>query len=205
MKISVNNLKKSFGNHTLFENLSFEINPGTITCIYGVSGSGKTTLLNILGLIEKYDSGIITYDGKSVNSSRKKRQFLSSKIGFVFQNFALIEDETVVENLKILKRLKGKKGTNEIQSALKEFGLAGFENRKIYELSGGEQQRVALVKMYLKECDLVLADEPTASLDEENKNIVVSVLKRFSEQGKTVIIVTHDYSLFEHCDQLIKI
>lgn len=205
MKIKVENLKKSFNEHVLFENYSFEIKEGAITCIYGKSGSGKTTLLNILGLIEKYDHGEITYDGKTIHSNKKRREYLSKRIGFVFQNFALIETETVYENLKILKRLKKKTRDKEIEEALEKFGLEGYQNRKVYELSGGEQQRVALAKVYLKQCDLILADEPTASLDEENKQKVLKVLKEFSQNGKTVIIVTHDHSVFEYCDEWIKI
>lgn len=205
MRIKVENLKKSFNEHVLFENLSFEIKEGAITCIYGKSGSGKTTLLNILGLIEKYDFGTITYDGERINSNKKKKEYLSKKIGFVFQNFALIETETVYENLKILKRLKRQTRDKEIEEALEKFGLKGYQNRKVYELSGGEQQRVALAKVYLKQCDLILADEPTASLDEENKQKVLEVLKEFSQNGKTVVVVTHDRSVFDYCDERIKI
>lgn len=205
MNISVNNLSKSFGKHKIFNDVSFEIKSGTMTCIYGPSGSGKTTLINILGMIEKFDSGCIYYDGKRISKRKDKLQYLAHKIGFVFQNFALIEDETVYENLKILKRFKNKECIKEVQSALKEFNLEGYENRKIYELSGGEQQRVALAKIYLKKCDVILADEPTASLDDVNKEKVISILRQFCNEGKTVVIVTHDTSLFPKCDFLIEL
>ncbi len=191
MKIKIKGLYKNFDNYKLFENLNLDIASGSVTCLYGVSGCGKTTLLNIIGMIEDYSLGEVYYDDVKVIKEKEKRKYLTNKIGFIFQNFGLVDNLTVVENIKISK--KNQKISSEIiENALNKFGLINIMNRKIYELSGGEQQRVALTKVYLKNVELILADEPTASLDEENTNIVMNYLKEFAKSGKTVIIVSHD-------------
>lgn len=111
-------------------------------------------------------------------------------MGFLFQNFALIERETVYENLKLVK--KRCRTDTSIEEALEKVGLSDKKNQKVYTLSGGEQQRVALARLLIKKCKLILADEPTGSLDRENANMVISILKEYQKMGKTVCLVTHD-------------
>ena len=204
MKIKVKDLCKSFGNLTLFDHLTLEIPEKEITCIYGTSGCGKTTLLDIIGFIESYQSGEILYDGKQVKNKTSQRKMLRDNIGFIFQDFGLIESETIINNLKIVKKIKKMPHKEKrIKEVLNSLQLDMDLNRKVYELSGGEQQRLAIAKIILKDPDLILADEPTASLDLSNKEIILNLLKQFSEEGKTVIIVTHDKDTIEIADKKI--
>ncbi len=204
MKIKVKDLCKSFGNLTLFDHLTLEIPEKEITCIYGTSGCGKTTLLDIIGFIETYQSGKIFYDGKQVKNKASQRKMLRDNIGFIFQDFGLIENETIINNLKIVKKIKKMPHKEErIKEVLSSLQLDMDLNRKVYELSGGEQQRLAIAKIILKDPDLILADEPTASLDVGNKEIILNLLKSFAANGKTVIIVTHDKETIEIADNKI--
>lgn len=204
MKIKVKDLCKSFGNLTLFDHLTLEIPEKEITCIYGTSGCGKTTLLDIIGFIEPYQSGKIFYDGKQVRNKASQRKMLRDNIGFIFQDFGLIESETIINNLKIVKKIKKMPHKEKrIKEVLNSLQLDMDLNRKVYELSGGEQQRLAIAKIILKNPDLILADEPTASLDLGNKEIILNLLKQFSTEGKTVIIVTHDKDTIEIADNKI--
>lgn len=198
MEIKLCNVSKRFGSRVLWEGLSFVIPSGKLTGIFGKSGAGKTTLLNIIGLIEPYE-GTILYDGKEIRNHGEIRRFLADRFGFVFQNYGMVDQLTVRENLYLLKYMN-KSREDDMKSVLKEVGLEGLENRKIYELSGGEQQRAAIAKILLKNPDVILADEPTASLDEENKNLVMRYLKKFAEEGKTVVIVSHDPDVMNQCD-----
>ena len=204
MKIKVKDLCKSFGNLILFDHLTLEIPEKEITCIYGTSGCGKTTLLDIIGFIEPYQSGKIFYDGKQVRNKASQRKMLRDNIGFIFQDFGLIESETIINNLKIVKKIKKMSHKEKrIKEVLNSLQLDMDLNRKVYELSGGEQQRLAIAKIILKNPDLILADEPTASLDLGNKEIILNLLKQFSTEGKTVIIVTHDKDTIEMADNKI--
>ncbi|MBS6116223.1 putative bacteriocin export ABC transporter [Thomasclavelia spiroformis] len=196
--VELENVSKSYGDKNVLNNLSFKIEEGTFNIIMGASGSGKSTILNIIGLLDKATSGdVILFEQKNIRPfSMKAEQMLKNKIGYLFQNFALIENETVANNLKLaLENVRGNK-KEKISAALKEVGLEGYENKKIFKCSGGEQQRVAIARLLLKPCELILADEPTGSLDIKNREIVVKLLKNMQEQGKTIIIVSHD-SFFE--------
>ena len=191
--IEVKNLTKRFGDHTLYENLNFTINDRDFIIISGESGKGKTTLLNMIGSLEKPTSGQIIIDGLDVSKRQNQKKLFSDKIGFLFQNFVLMEDKTVEQNLKIIKNRDSSNIT--IMEALKKVGLADKLKSKVYTLSGGEQQRIALARLMIKKCDIVLADEPTGSLDRKNADIVFDLLKELNNMGKTVIIVSHDQEL----------
>ena len=206
MRIEISNLSKSFGKHVLFDNINLNIEEGKITCLYGTSGCGKTTILNILGLVEPYDSGKIKYNGKTINSRKDTLNFLRNDVGFIFQDFGLLENETVWENMQIVYKIKKMKDAKiKIEQVLNELNLSNMLNRKVYELSGGEQQRIAIAKMILKDPDLILADEPTASLDDDNKQIVLSMLRMLQQKGKTVIIVSHDEQVRNFADIAINL
>ncbi len=205
--VSVKSISKSFQDKHVFDNLSFEIEEGSFVVIMGESGSGKSTLLNMIGLLDKPDNGdIILFDQKNIKPfSRKAEIMLRDKIGYLFQNFALVDNETVEYNLVMaLDNVKGNK-KDKIKEALKIVGLEEYEKKKVYKCSGGEQQRIALARLLLKPCELVLADEPTGSLDAHNKALVCDLLKQMQSDGKTIVVVTHDETLKEYATQVINI
>ena len=188
--IQIKNLCKNFDEHILFKNFNLIINDGDFLCISGDSGTGKTTLLNMIGQLEPYQEGEILFEGKPIETKKDKLNLFRKKLGFIFQNFVLVESKTVEENLKLIR--KEDRTDVSIDSALKMVGLDDKKNSKVYTLSGGEQQRVAMARLYLKECKYILADEPTGSLDRKNAEKIFDILKQLNDIGKTIIIVTHD-------------
>lgn len=206
--LKIEGLYKAFKEIKVFEDFSMNVAQGSMTTINGASGCGKSTLLNMIGLLDAPDAGTITLFGeKNIKPFSKKAEImLRDKLGYLFQNFALIDDETVAYNL--LLAMENKKGADKhamIKQALEKVGLMDFEKKKIFKCSGGEQQRVAIARLLLKPCELVLADEPTGSLDPENKHAVISLLKELQQAGKTIIIVTHDEELMGIGDQHIRL
>ena len=190
--IEISNLKKSFGDHVIFQDFSLTIPDKEFVVFNGPSGCGKTTLLNMIGGIEPIDSGSIIVDGLNIFNHRSLRKYFQEHVGFLFQNFALVENKTVEENLHMIRENARK--NISVQEALKRVGMAGTEKQKVFTLSGGEQQRIALARLIMKKCTLILADEPTGSLDKDNAAQVMQLLLDMNRDGKTVIMVTHDVS-----------
>ncbi len=195
--IKCSNVVKRFDKRNLFDNYDLEINEGEFVCIYGASGSGKTTLLNMIGTLEKLDSGKIEFniDGKVYNTKKNTMYIRSKVVNFIFQNYALIQKKTVLYNLMLAlsdSKLSKQEKQEMISKKLEEVGIEDKINSFVYELSGGEMQRVAITRAMLKSGDVLLADEPTGSLDEENKRNIIELLQLAHSQGKTVIVVTHD-------------
>lgn len=208
MIIQLKNIDKKYGNKYLFKNLDFSIKKGEMIAITGASGSGKSTLLNIIGLIDKPDSGEVLICGNKnpYDKEKIKLNLFRNNIGYLFQNYALVDNYTVSKNLDIaLEYVKDKDKNKLKEEALDKVGLLGKLNNKVFELSGGEQQRVALARLMLKENNIILADEPTGSLDEDNKAIILKLLKELNNEGKTVVIVTHDKVVADICDREINI
>ncbi len=207
--IKLENVSKSYSK-SILKNISLEIKQGEFVAIVGESGKGKSTLLNIIGLLEKADSGKVFIDGEcniEPNSS-KAAKVLRYKINYLFQNFALIDEKNVYKNLMLsLQYVKAnkKRKIQMIDSVLSKVGLEGYGNRKVFELSGGEQQRVAIARCMLKPCKIVLADEPTGSLDINNRDRVLKLLNELNKEGKTIIIVTHDKEVAESCGRIINL
>lgn len=205
--IKVENLEKSFDNKEIIKNFNYEFLDGKITAIVGKSGCGKTTLLNILGLLDTDYKGKVLYDGVLITNESQRNEFIRNNINYLFQNYALIDNETVEQNLllaleyeKLSKNVKKEK----INEALELVDLNEFNDKKIFALSGGEQQRVALARVILKKGNIILADEPTGNLDVENTDKVMKILKKLKENGKLIIIVTHSLSLANECDDVIR-
>ena len=201
--ISVNNICKSFGDKVLFEDFSFTAEPKEFVVITGKSGCGKTTLLNILGGLEAPDSGSVSVDGNDIQSRKFRRVFYADIVGFLFQNFALVENKTVRQNLEMVMK-KHRSGVSA-EEALKMVGIEDKKDSKVFTLSGGEQQRVALARLIFKRCDLILADEPTGSLDSENEDEVLRILHSFCDLGKTVITVTHSTKIISMEKRVIRL
>lgn len=188
--IEINHLKKSFDEKVLFDNLNIKIDTGEFVVFSGVSGCGKTTLLNIIGSLESFDEGEVIVDGVDISKRKNQQKYLSEKVGFLFQNFALVEDKTVGQNLELIK--KSNRSDVGIDEALERVGMAGTKDKKDLYPLGGEQQRIALARLMIKKCDIILCDEPTGSLDRANGEKIMSILKNMNRNGKTVILVTHD-------------
>lgn len=200
--VEINSINKSYKDKKVLDNFSMLIDKGSFTVIMGESGSGKSTLLNIIGLLDKCDSGeVILFNQCNVKIfSNKAEKLLKDKIGYLFQNYALIDDKSVAYNLKIAM---DKKDDQIIKEALNKVGLEGYEKKKIYQLSGGEQQRVAVARLLVKSCELVLCDEPTGSLDDMNKKVIFELLKELQNMGKTIIVVSHDKDIVDYANQVI--
>lgn len=208
MEIQLKNICKKYGNNKLFEDYNLSIEKGEMVAIMGPSGKGKSTLLNIIGHLEKPDTGDVRVQGveNAFKDEKKLTNIFRHTIGYLFQNYALIEQETVSKNLDIsLAYIKSSNKSQLKNEALKRVGLVDKLNNKIYQLSGGEQQRVALARLMLKKNDIILADEPTGSLDETNRNHVLQILKELNKEKKTVIIVTHDPEVAKKCTRVINL
>ncbi len=205
--IKLNNISKSYGKQVILSNFNLEVEKGEFIGIKGESGKGKSTLLNIIGLLEECD-GKIFFEEKCIssNDNKKVQALLKNRIGYLFQNFALIDDLSVYDNLKIvLKRSSKSEKMTLIQQALEKVDLKDVMNKKVYQLSGGEQQRVAVARLILQQSDIILADEPTGSLDRKNALLIMDLLEKFHKEGKTIIMVSHDESLFVNCSRIINL
>lgn len=201
--IELKGISKAYDNKILYKELDLVIEDGEFVVFSGKSGCGKTTLLNIIGGLEKPDAGEVLVDSKNINTTKNKLEFYQNKVGFLFQNFALVEKKSVEENLDLVYTKSRNNVT--IEEALKEVGLLDKVNTKVYKLSGGEQQRVALARLMIKKCDIILADEPTGSLDKENADEVMRILKAINKKGKTIIMVTHSDEYKSMADRVIEL
>lgn len=204
--IELKDICKKYGNKVVFQNFSLSIEKGEMVAVMGDSGKGKSTLLNMIGLLEAPDSGTIQIEGckNPKLNSRETTLLQRNVIGYLFQNYALIDNTSVDKNLDIaLEYAKAGDVKKAKAEALEKVHLQGREGNKIYELSGGEQQRVAIARLMLKPCEIILADEPTGSLDVHNRDMVIDLLKNLHEQGKTVLIVTHDLSVANACGRVV--
>lgn len=188
--IELKNVRKSFGERVLFENLNLKISDGEFAVLIGASGCGKTTLLDIIAGIEPIDSGEVLVDGVNILKRRNRLAYYQTKLDMCFQNFALIENMTVRKNLELVQ--KKSRSDMSLDDALRRVGMTDYLDKKVCTLSGGEQQRIALARLMVKKCSIVLADEPTGSLDADNAAKVMTILSDLNAMGKNVVMVTHD-------------
>lgn len=210
MIVELNHIHKQFENHVVLEDLSLKIGENSFTVLYGTSGCGKSTLLNLIGLLDTPDQGdVILFGEKNVKPfSKKAVELLRDKIGYLFQNYALEDEESVEANLEVAfvnQKLSKEEKRVAMKEALREVGLEGYEKKKICECSGGEQQRISLARLLIKPCDLILADEPTGNLDKYNKKLIFDLLKSLQKRGKTLIVVTHDEELIDMGDVKVEL
>lgn len=211
--IELQHIWKQFGSRIIFSDLNLNFQSGMVYALIGDSGCGKTTLLNMLAKLETFDKGEIVYKGKSL-TSLKNEEFYRNELGYLFQNFGLLESQTIRENLELgligkkKKKKKNKKQEKErlLLQALQAVRLDYLSlNQNIYELSGGEAQRIALAKIILKDPPLILADEPTASLDPKNSKEIMEILLELRNANRTIIIATHNPSIWKMADQVIRL
>ncbi len=206
--IKIEHMAKSFGERTVFQDINLQFTAGKVYALIGNSGCGKTTLLNILAKIEPYDKGSISYRGQELKQI-KSHHFFKNELGYLFQNFGLLENETVAANLEL--GLIGQKWTKQEkkqreEEVLEKVGLNYLTlDRKIYELSGGEAQRVALAKVILKDPPLILADELTAALDPETSQEIMNLLLSLKKPDRLMILATHNPAIWEKADEVIRL
>ena len=206
--IKIEHMAKSFGERTVFQDINLQFTAGKVYALIGNSGCGKTTLLNILAKLEPYDKGSISYRGQELKQI-KSHHFFKNELGYLFQNFGLLENETVAANLELgligQKLTKQEKKQRE-EEVLEKVGLDYLAlDQKIYELSGGEAQRVALAKVILKDPPLILADELTAALDPETSQEIMNLLLSLKKPDRLMIIATHNPAIWEKADEVIRL
>ncbi|WP_048764430.1 ABC transporter ATP-binding protein [Streptococcus cristatus] len=206
--IKIEHLTKSFGERTVFKDINLQFAAGKVYALIGNSGCGKTTLLNILAKLEPYDKGSISYRGQELKQIRS-HHFFKNELGYLFQNFGLLENETVAANLELgligQKWTKKEKKQREAE-VLEKVGLDYLTlNQKIYELSGGEAQRIALAKVILKDPPLILADELTAALDPETSQEIMNLLLSLKKPDRLMILATHNPAIWEKADEVIRL
>ena len=208
--IEVKNIHKSFGTLEVLKGVDLTVKKGEIVSIIGKSGAGKTTLLQIIGTLDKPNSGSVVIDGVDVFALKEKElaDFRNRHIGFIFQFHQLLPEFTTLENVMMpamIARMDEKEAEQRAIKLLKELGMAERLTHKPSQLSGGEKQRVAAARAMMMSPNVILADEPSGSLDESNKNELHKLLLQMREQyGQTIIIVTHDKELAEISDRVIE-
>ena len=208
--IEVKNIHKSFGTLVVLKGVDLTVEKGEIVSIIGKSGAGKTTLLQIIGTLDKADSGNVVINGLDVSglNDRELAEFRNKHIGFIFQFHQLLPEFNALENVMmpaLIARVPEVEAEKRARQLLAELGLAERLMHKPNQLSGGEKQRVAAARAMMMSPDVILADEPSGSLDESNKKELHKLLLQMREQyGQTIIIVTHDKELAEISDRVIE-
>lgn len=215
MNIVIKNISKTYkiGSDSeckALKGINISIPQGSLIAIIGKSGSGKSTLLHILGLSDTFDSGKYYLDNKDVSnySDKAKAKIRNKSIGYILQDFALIPELNVFDNIALPLYISGarKKVIREkINSILIEMGLSNIKFKKVNELSGGQKQRVAIARTLLTDPDIILADEPTGSLDMNTGNEIINLLLKLNQSGVTIVIVTHDMDIAKRCERVITI
>ena len=213
----ISNLKKSYGKNDYIckalDGVNLSVEKGEILTIMGSSGSGKSTLLNIIGAMDTMTEGNYTiYGDREYSIGNLKPQelhkFRRDNISFVFQQFALMRHYTVYENVVMPLNILGMSGKEKkeiVFDALKSVGIEELAKKKVTRISGGQQQRCAIARAIVKESKLILADEPTGALDKKNGEEIMNILCKLREEGKTLIIVTHDPNIARYADRIVHI
>lgn len=210
--INVKNLKKDYGTDgvvtAVLHDLNFKVEKGEFVAIMGPSGSGKSTLMHILSFLDRPTAGIYEFEGRNTEdfSDRYLAELRNERIGFVFQSFNLLPRTTVLDNVKLPLLYSKKK--NHDQLAKKALDAVGLSHRLGYytnQISGGEKQRVAIARALVCDPAVIFADEPTGNLDSKSGNTVMYILQQLNNQGRTVILVTHETDTANHAKRIIRI
>lgn len=211
MGIELSHIYKTYSGdvgkrYPVLQDLNFSMQSGEMVAIVGKSGAGKSTLLRILGLLETVDKGSYMLGGSDVIKQKKQwNKLRNQKIGFVMQDYALIDKLSVYDNIAApmyISHTPYKKIENRVAGLVERFGIGELLEKKVCQLSGGEAQRVAIARAIVQQPELLLADEPTGSLDEENAQIVMKTLHLLHEQGNSIVLVTHDQRIAKQCEKV---
>ncbi|WP_413538234.1 ABC transporter ATP-binding protein [Enterococcus malodoratus] len=194
----------------VLDDINFSIDAGEFVAIMGPSGSGKSTLINLLGFIDRNFEGDYLFNGREIaNFEDEELSVIRNRsVGFVFQNFSLIENLTVAENVELPLLYNGAKHNEtqkKVAEALARVGLADKLNQLPKQLSGGQQQRVAIARALINQPSFIIADEPTGALDTHTTEEIMQLFKQLNDEGVTIILVTHDPETVVYCDRLLKI
>jgi putative ABC transport system ATP-binding protein len=205
--VQVEGLTKVYGKVRALDGVTFDVEAGEWIAMMGPSGSGKTTLINILGGLDTPTSGCAVVDGVDVARFDEAglTRYRAEKVGFVFQQFHLVPYLTAIENVMLAQYFHSTTDENEAKKALERVGLGDRLTHVPAQLSGGEQQRVAVARSLINHPKLLLADEPTGNLDETNEQIVINLLRELHAEGHTILMVTHDPSIGRLADRRIEL
>ena len=200
MVLELQNINKSFGNVVALKGVNLSVQKGDWVSIMGPSGSGKSTLLNIIALLDEPSGGEYRLLGKSMRdlSEEEKIVIRREKIGLIFQQFHLIPYLTALENVELAQFYHSAVDSDDAKAALEKVGLGHRISHLPSELSGGEQQRLCIARSFINNPDILLADEPTGNLDGENEKIVLEAFCKLRDEGKTIILITHNPELGEY-------
>ena len=192
--VELQGIKKSF-NRPVLRDINLRIQNKSYISIEGKSGSGKSTLMNILGLVESFDEGSYMFNNENITNKKDYSKLRLNNIGFIFQSYNLIPSLTCRENIMLPLMYAGRKDMNhEVERLAEELDIMKLLDSNVNVLSGGEKQRVAIARALILNPSLIIADEPTGNLDEENKNIVFDLLHKENEKGRAIVMITHDPS-----------
>ena len=213
--IEISKLNKYYkiGNDKMhaLKDITLNIQNGEMLAIMGKSGAGKSTLMNMIGLLDKYDSGTLKIDGIEVSmlGDSKLAKLRNEKIGFVMQDFSLLEQKTVLMNVMLPLYFNNRYNFSNMKKIaiemLKRVGIAEQANKKANQLSGGQKQRVAIARAIVNDPSFILADEPTGALDTKTSAEIMELFKNLNDDGKTIIIITHDMGIAQACQRKIEI
>lgn len=213
--IELNSIKKTYGKKEskidALKGISLNIEKGEMTAIMGPSGCGKSTLLNIIGCIDTPSGGKYILDGQEISkyNFNKLSEIRNNKLSFVFQNFALMKEFSVLDNIIVplnFRRMSMKKKKAIAFKYMERLKIGELANKKVSNLSGGQQQRTAIARALVQESNIILADEPTGALDQANGQNIMRILKDLNiNEGKTIIVVTHDPHVASFCDKIINL
>jgi lipoprotein-releasing system ATP-binding protein len=208
--IRLSGIKKTVGSEQILKGIDLEVYEGEFVSIIGASGSGKSSLLYILGLLDKPTEGEVFFEGEKIDYSKDKRlsYLRNSKIGFVFQFHYLVQELSLLDNVILPAIKKGvpiKEARERAMVLLEILGLKGKENRKPYEISGGEMQRTAVARALINQPKVLLADEPTGNLDSTNTQRVMDIFKEINKSQTTIVMVTHEIDLARQTRRIVEL
>lgn len=212
--IQLENISVEYGKRNskllALKQINFSVEQGEFVAIMGKSGCGKTTLLNVLGTLLAPKEGSYKFAGSSVldMNERKKALFRNENMGFVVQHFALVSDMTIFENVALpftYQKISRAEIRKRVEKILTELDIFDQKNKYPHELSGGQNQRAAIARAIVTKPKLILADEPTGALDEENGNMIMDILEKFHQKGVTIVMVTHDADLANRASRIVQI